>query len=94
MKNERLFRVYPELRAEVVRLLDMGHSASIISKKIGISDATLYQWRVNTINQSMLRDHTDYKAAKEKVLSEVNALLALEPQKARRGRPPLKKNTL
>lgn len=94
MKTERLFRVYPELRTEAVRLLDMGHSASIIAEKLGVSDATLYQWRVTTLNQSLLRESESYKEAKNEVQSLINDLLSSEPQRARRGRPPLAKKDL
>ena len=88
MRNERLFRVYPELREAVADLADQGHSVLYLSRRLSIPDATIYLWKNRLEAKKFVRECEELRAERDELMALIKEVGCEEPTKLKRGRKP------
>lgn len=94
MRNEKLFRVFPELREAVVSLVAQGHSILYLSRRLRIPDATIYLWQNRVEAKNLLRETEEFVSERDDLMDLITELSQEEPVKLKRGRKPSKEIAL
>lgn len=76
MKREpRIWKVYPELKAEVLRLMRMGYTAYQLEQELGLGNSLIRSWTRGLYAAELeYRCHPHFLAERDKLQAKIDAL--------------------
>ena len=88
MNKQKLYRIFPELRYELMLLVKKGHAISDISKEFSIPTTTLYLWRKEMINHRLTRNSEEWVRKRTECMKKIRTMAETKPRPPKKGRPP------
>lgn len=88
MRHEtEIFRIYPELKYELIVLAKKGHAVKDISKRFGVPTTTFYLWRKESENIKSIRLSSKWLAERKNCMDKIRKMAGETPNPPKRGRP-------
>lgn len=82
MKEPRIWRVFPEIKAEITKLLKMGYTGYQLENELGINNAVIRAWMKSRASAEMTyRDDPKFISQKESMMHRIKELKSLDVAK-------------
>lgn len=88
MKQEiEIFRIYPELKYELIVLAKKGHAVKDISERFGVPTTTFYLWKKEAQDARDIRLSKEWVTKRKECMNKIRDMASEKPSPPKRGRP-------